>query len=247
MENIFDYEDAAKQPVEEVENQDELTETQSVEEKDETVETEKEKAKEVETEKSNATKLYSERLKSDRDKIRKDLELEIAQSFGYDTYENYVKAQSDKKLLDEGLDPEKVRPLLKEVWKTDPEYVELNKFKAEKERVEQELWVKNSLFELNNEFGLNIKDISEIDTGTIELWKKGIPLVNAFAANNYNKIKPKKVETDRGVSHLKNLPSSGNSETLGNVLTKEHLNAFKKLNPKATEEDIQKFINKNKK
>ena len=58
------------------------------------------------------TKAYSERLKKDREKIRIEEREALAKEFGYDSYEKFRDAHVDNSLLDKGLDPDTVKPLI---------------------------------------------------------------------------------------------------------------------------------------
>ena len=77
---------------------------------------------------------------------------------GYENYHDMMEQQRNKKIVDHlGLDPDKVKPLLKELLQDDPEYQDALKFKKERETLDKKIWVDNSLKELNDTFSLNIK------------------------------------------------------------------------------------------
>ena len=159
------------------------------------------------------TKAFATRLKEEKAKAKQEAKEEIAHSFGYDSWQEYVDNQTNSKLLDKGLDPEAVRPVLKDLIKNDPEYIEAMKYKAEKEELEKELFAANSIQALNNKFGTNFKSVNELDKETIDDWNKGTPLEKAFAANNYSKIidmaiKKAASNKDNGKAHLKTVTGS---------------------------------------
>ena len=133
------------------------------------------------------TKAFATRLK-EKAKAKQEAKEEIAHSCGYDSWQEYVDNQTNSKLLDKGLDPDSVRPVLKDLIKNDPEYIEAMKYKAEKEELEKELFAQNAIQALNNKFGTNFKSVNELDKDTIDDWNKGMSLEKAFAANNYSKI-----------------------------------------------------------
>ena len=197
------------------------------------------------------TKAYSERLKKDREKIRNEerrvLQEEQAQSLGYESWEEFVKESTNKKLIDEGLDPDRVTPLLKDLIKKDPEYQEALRYKKEKEEYESKVWAKTQLEQLNSKFNTNFKDVEELDDETIEMWNNGIALEKAFVANNFDKIKDSKLKkskiNDASKKHLKSVSGGGTAGT-PIVVTEDEVQAFKSVNPDATKEDIIKFKQK---
>ena len=156
------------------------------------------------------TKAFATRLKEEKAKAKVEAREEIAQSFGYNSWDEYMDAQTNNKLLDKGLDPEEVRPVLKDLIKNDPEYIEAMKYKAEKESLEKELFASNSIQALNSKFGTNFKSVNELDEETINDWNSGMSLEKAFAANNYRKlidnaIKTANVKVDNGKSKMKTI------------------------------------------
>lgn len=178
----------------------------------------------------NGAKAYSERLKKDRERIRLEERENLAKSFGYDSWDAYIDASTNNKLLDSGLDPESVRPVLKDLLKNDPEYIEAMKYKAEKEELEKQIFADTSLQTLNKKFGTNFKNVDELDAETVKLWNSGVPLVNAYAANNYasiadSAIRNANMSSDNGKSHLNNTTGSTQQST-SKEYTKEELAVF---------------------
>lgn len=191
------------------------------------------------------TKAFAKRLKEETEKVRNNEREEIAKQFGYNSWQEYVDAQTNNKLLDNGLDPEAVRPMLQDLIKNDPQYIEAMKFKAEKEELEKELFASNSLQDLNNKFGLSYKSINELDSDTIDMWNKGIPLEKAYAANNWEKIQQMAVKQaaskDNGKSHMKTVTGS-NMQTTYKEPTKDELSVFRAFG--ISEEQAKEYINR---
>lgn len=197
----------------------------------------------------NVTKIVSERLKGEKAKLEKEIRLEQAQTLGYNSWEEFQESVMDAKLLDSGFDPESAKPLIKEVLKNDPDYIELKKYKEEREKLEQVQWAKSQLENLNSKFGTNYKDVSELDDKTVELWQSGFLLENAFAAYNYDKIEQAatqraKLGTD-SKKHLQGQPSSG-TQGAQKTITDDELRRFKSINPDKTEKEIREFMNRRK-
>ena len=220
-------------------------------EPDQTVSPAVEEPKNEVSEKDKATKAYSERLKKDREKIKEELESEIrnniAKEKGFESWKDFKEAELDDQFLGKGLDPEVVRPMVKDIIKNDPEYIEAMKYKKEKEELEAKIWASNELKKLNDKFSLKIKDISELDEETIKSWNNGLSLDKAYAANHYDElqdlaIKKLKSTIGSGKDHLKDI-NSGNSAQV-KVPSDAEKQAFKKLIPGITDDQILDYINK---
>lgn len=159
------------------------------------------------------TQAFARRLKEEKAKARLEARQEIAESFGYSTWQEYADAQTNNKILDKGMDPDAVKDILKDLIYTNPEYVEAMKYKQEKEELEKEIFASNSLKLLNETYGTNYKSVDELDKQTIDAWNAGTPLVNAYAAYNMSTIIDSAVKKamsarDNGKSHLKNVSGS---------------------------------------
>lgn len=195
------------------------------------------------------TKNYSDRLKKDREKIRNEERDNLAKELGYENYEKFREAHVDNSLLDKGLDPDTVKPLLKDLIKNDPEYVEAMRFKAEKEELEKNVWAKDQIKALNDKFGLNLQSISDLDEDTVKMWNNGVSLDKAYAANHYEDLEKSSLrklkEQDSGKSHLKNVDGS-TLESDEVVVTDEIYRQFKAFNPDVTREDVKKYLNRGK-
>ena len=166
----------------------------------------------------DTTKAFAKRLKEATEKAIQEERLNIAKQFGYESWQAYADAQTNNKLLDRGLDPDSVRPVLKDLIREDPEYQEAMRYKAEKEALEKELFATNSIKMLNETFGTNYTSVDELDPETIRLWNLGTPLEKAYAANNWATIRDiavKKASTpkDNGKSHLKQVSGSSQQST----------------------------------
>lgn len=199
-------------------------------------------------EKVDQTKAFAARLKQEKAKAKQEAKEEIAQSFGYASWKEYSDAQTNNKLLDNGLDPESVRPVLQDLIKNDPEYLEAMKYKAEKEELEKELFAKMSIEALNAKFGTTYKSVDELDPETIADWNKGTPLEKAFAANNYSKlvemaVKKANVMKDNGKSHMKTVTGSS-TQTTTREISKDELAVARAFG--FTEAQFKEYVNRTK-
>lgn len=159
------------------------------------------------------TKAFAQRLKEEKAKAKIEARQEIAESFGYNSWQEYVDAQTNNKILDKGMDPDAVKDILKDLIYTNPEYVDAMKYKQEKEDLEKEIFASNSLKQLNATYGTNYTSVDQLDKQTIDSWNAGTPLVNAYAAYNMSTIIDDAVKKaiaarDSGKSHLKTVNGS---------------------------------------
>jgi hypothetical protein len=183
---------------------------------DETLETssnETQSTSPVETE--TQTQAFARRLKEEKAKAKLEARQEIAESYGYASWQEYADAQTNNKILDKGMDPDSVRDILKDLIYTNPEYVEAMKYKQEKEELEKEIFASNSIKKLNETYGTNFKSVNELDSATVDMWNKGMALEKAYAANNIQSlidlaVKKTVASRDNGKSHLTNV--NGSSE-----------------------------------
>jgi len=157
------------------------------------------------------TKAFAARLKEEVAKAREKDRQELAESFGYENWSAYLEAQQNNKFLDKGLDPEAVKPLIKEFIHEDPDYLEAMKYKAEKEELEKQIFAKSAIDALNSRFGTNYGSVNELDAETVDMWNKGTPLEKAFAANHIAELQDmavKKAQRESGKEHLKQVTGS---------------------------------------
>jgi hypothetical protein len=220
----------------------------NVEETDTVEETEETKQPTSPVEPVDQTKAFAKRLKEETEKVRLAERENIAHSFGYNSWSEYADAQTNNKLLDKGLDPDSVRPVLKDLIREDPDYQEAMKYKAEKEALEKELFATNSIKALNEKFGTAYSSINELDPETVKMWNEGTPLEKAFAANNWESIrdtavKKASVPKDNGKSHLKQVNGSSQSNNTREI-GKDELNVFKMFG--FTEQQAKEYINRTK-
>lgn len=192
------------------------------------------------------TKAFAQRLKEEKAKAKEEARKEIAESFGYNSWQEYADAQTNNKLLDKGLDPDSVKDVLKDLIYTNPDYVEAMKYKQEKEELEKEIFASNSLKQLNETYGTNYTSINQLDKPTFDMWSAGTPLVNAYAAHNMSKIVDNAVKQavaarDNGKSHLKNV-SGSSEESKTREISQDELKIAKQFG--FSETQFKEYVNK---
>jgi len=215
----------------------ESTKSESPSEKKETI-------KEVQV---DQTKEFARRLKEEVVKAKDQERENIAKSFGYSDWNEYVEAQTNSKIIEKGLNPDEINPLINEVLERNPKYIEAMKYKEEKEALEKRIWEETSLKDLNDKFGTTFNSINSLDAETIELWNKGISLDKAYAANNYTKlIKPVEVQQPTGKEHIQT-SKSGATPTDSIKLSKEQFRVFRQINGEnLTDKEILEYVAKSK-
>jgi hypothetical protein len=196
----------------------------------------------VETE----TQAFARRLKEEKAKAKLEARQEIAESYGYASWQEYADAQTNNKILDKGMDPDAVRDILKDLVYTNPEYVEAMKYKQEKEELEKEIFASNSLKQLNETYGTNYKSINELDKETVDMWNKGMTLEKAYAANNIQSlidlaVKKTVASRDNGKSHLTNINGSSEEVKVRQV-SQEELRVAKALG--LNEDKFKEYVKK---
>lgn len=200
----------------------------------------------VETE--TQTQAFARRLKEEKAKAKLEARQEIAESYGYASWQEYADAQTNNKILDKGMDPESVRDILKDLIYTNPEYVEAMKYKQEKEELEKEIFASNSIKKLNETYGTNFKSVNDLDSATVDMWNKGMDLEKAYAANNVQSlidlaVKKTVASRDNGKSHLNNINGSSEEVKVRQVSQAE-LNVAKSLG--LNEEKFKEYVKRQK-
>lgn len=192
------------------------------------------------------TKAFAQRLKQEKAKAKEEAKKEIAESFGYNSWQEYVDAQTNDKIIGKGMDPDAVKDVLKDLIYTNPDYVEAMKYKQEKEELEKEIFASNSIEQLNKTYGTNYKSVDELDKQTIDAWNAGTPLVNAYAAYNMSTIidsavKKAMAARDSGKSHLKTVSGSA-EESKTREISQDELRVAKALGLDETK--FKEYVNK---
>lgn len=199
----------------------------------------------------NGAKAYAERLNKDRERIRSEERERIAQDFGYTNWDEYVEHQTNMKLLDKGLDPDEVRPVIKELIKSDPEYLEAMEYKKKEEAAKARQWGEEEVRKLNSKFGTSFSSIDDLDAETIKLFNSGVSLDRAYASQHYEELQDlavKKAKIVNGKEHLRNPQTSTQiSPDVKYEISDKEFKKFKAINPYATEEQIKAYIERTRK
>jgi hypothetical protein len=206
----------------------------------------------------NETKAYSERLNRDRERIRNEEREkiinsernDIAKSFGYESWEDYTLAQSNSKLIEKGLDPDQVKPILDELIEKNPKYQEAMRYKKEKEDLDKQIFASNAIKELNSKFGTNYSSINDLDEDTVSMWNNGVSLEKAFADNNKSVIQENTLKGARlnetNKQHLKPINSTGSGAQNEDIIVSDkEFKLFELFNPKASKQDYIAYLKKN--
>lgn len=131
----------------------------------------------------NLTEVMTKRINTVRRKTEDEVSERVAKEAGYTSYAEMKKAQEEKLVRDHGFnidDIEKViEPLLQKRLADDPRFKKLEDL----EKREQENYINTQLNAINATTGQKLK-ISDLPQETIDLWRKGIDLEQAYYATH---------------------------------------------------------------
>lgn len=189
------------------------------------------------------TKAFAERLKTERVKIEREARNELAQSLGYDSWEDLKRENEDKMLTASGLDAEKVKPIVDKLVETHPDVIEAKKLKDEKAAEDLKKEETDALFSLNQKYGTTFSALSDLDEATQSLYKKGVPLDKAYAAEHFDDLVKSHAPSRLSKDHLSPVGNSGSS-TPPRVISEQEMALMRRFNPGVSDDDIRKYINK---
>lgn len=188
------------------------------------------------------TKAFATRLKQSTEKARKEERESIAKSFGYESYDEMIKARERKTYEDKGLDPDEVSPIVEELVKqrldSDPRMMELAEFR--KKQLEE--FGRNELAEITKLTGGKITKLNQLSKDVLDEWSKSGSLKSAYLKiEGENLITQMRSEQSRGsASHLSNLNGSSPANTNQRPLTDKEKQMWKFFNPSITDEELNK-------
>lgn len=205
------------------------------------------------------TKAFSDRLKQktlDIEKKYNDKLNAIAKNKGYDTWEEFEKAQNRDALIEAGVeDPDKFSDVLQRMIKESPEVRKANEI-IEKQQEEENEKITAEEIKLIHAIDSSINsldDISKMDNcnDVIEKLNKGYSLYDAYVLCNINKISQinkdkkdkEKINNVNSKSHLKQ--TSGGSKNYIEIPSEEYA-IYKKNLPNWTDKQIREHYAKNK-
>ena len=212
-------------------------ETTEVQDGDNEAVTEETKSNDV-----DKTKAFATRLKASTDKARKEERESIAKTFGYESYDEMIKARERKTYEDKGLDPETVSPIVEELVKqrleSDPRMQELEGYR----RQQIAEFGKRELAELTELTGGKITKFEQLPKNVLEHWQKEGSLVDAYLKLEGKKlITQMRSEQSRGsADHLAGVNGSSPTYSDQRPLTDKEKQIWKLFNPNVTDEELNK-------
>lgn len=211
--------------------------TTDVQDGDDTTVTKETKSNDVEN-----TKAFATRLKQSTEKARKEERESIAKSFGYESYDEMIKARERKTYEDKGLDPDEVSPIVDELVKqkldSDPRMIELAEFR--KKQVEE--FGRKELAEITKLTNGKVTNFNQLSKNVLDAWQKTGSLKSAYL----------QVEGENLINTMRSEQSKGSAEHLGNVngsspthnderpLTDKEKQMWKFFNPNISDEELNK-------
>lgn len=204
------------------------------------------------------TKAFSERLKQKTQDIEKKYndKLEaIAKNKGYDTWEDFEKAQNRDALVEAGVeDPDKFSEVLNRMIKESPEVVKAREIIEQQQQAENDKIMAEELKLIHAvDDSINtLDDISKMDNcnDVIEKLNKGYSLYDAYVLCNMNRIsqinKDKKdkdkANNTNSKAHMKN--ATGGSKSYVEIPSDVY-KTYKKNLPNWTDKQIREHYAKN--
>lgn len=205
------------------------------------------------------TKAFSERLKQKTQDIEKKYQekLEtIAKNKGFDTWEDFEKAQNRDALIEAGVeDPDKFSDVLNRMIKESPEVVKAREIIEQQKQDEQDRITQEEikLIHAIDDSINSLDDISKMENcnDVIEKLNKGYSLYDAYVLCNMNRIsqlskdKKEKQQTDN-INSKKHMKSASGASNDYVEIPRDIYNMYKKNMPNWTDKQIREHYAKNK-
>ena len=210
-----------------------------------------------ETPKKSKTKEYSERLNADREKIRKELELEstkkldaIAQSRGFDNWEELEKITQEEEMKELGVtDVSAFSKYLDRVISNNPKIIEATRIIQEQEAKNKEREILEEVDKIH-ELDDSISTLEDLMAhpnydAVLDKVKNGSTLVDAYKIVNFDLLMGKHSQ-EASERTYKNVNSKSHIKTTSGNISKEiHIPSdilaiYKKNMPSWSEDQIKK-------
>ena len=195
---------------------------------------------------ANGTKAYSERLNADRIRIEQKVRTETAQSFGYETWDEFIAAHRNKVIEDAGLDVAVAKPVIDKLVESNPDVLAAKRVLAEQENKAKDETISKALFDLNAKCGTKFTSIDEVDDATKALYEKGVPLDKAYRAEHFEELTKSVGSPSPTKGHLAGNNLGSGTGSPAPTITPQEMEVFRILNPSASDEDILKYVNSHK-
>lgn len=189
-------------------------------------------------EEKETTEGVAKRINEVRRKTENDTKNSVAKEFGFDNYEEFLKAKDKQAMEKAGLEDEEqqalIEKLVEEKIARDPRIKRLEEIEAK----DKENFVKTQLSEINK-MGFNYKEVSQLPQETLDMWEKIGDLKKAFIATNYDEIQTKKTNANQSsLSHL--AAPTGANKTKTRALTDEEKGIYRMVFPEISDDELNK-------
>lgn len=208
-----------------------------------------------------STKEYSERLKNDREKIRKELEEEnnkrmdsIAKSRGFENWKELEEYSNKEQLQNLGVnDTDAFEKYLNNIIENNPEMIKARAIIAEQQQRDAERQLNDQVAEISKLDG-SIKNVNDLLNHpsydkVLDRVKNGANLVDAFKLENFDTLTGR--ASDAAVQHTLNninnkshVKTTSGSATTDVVVPNEIYAMYKRNLPNWTDEQIKKHYAK---
>lgn len=190
-------------------------------------------------------------MKAEREELQrlKDQNERLAKSRGFNSFDELLaavqaeerEAQRQQYIQQHGIDPDAIKPLIDQA---------VNQHPAVQQAQEQKLqsFIASEVQELSKRFpDAGIQSLEDLAgrPDVLDLWRKGIPLADAFAVKNIDRITAQRSAAAKqaainSVNGRKHLQASGSNAGNDIVVPRDVLEAYREMNPDATVEEIKR-------
>lgn len=194
--------------------------------------------------KVETTKAFAKRLSERTSKAVAEEREAIATKLGYKSYEDMMKTTENRRLEDNGIDPEIATPVIDQIVqeriKNMPEMRELSELRELKIKE----YGKQQLAEITKLTNGEITKLEQLPKDVIELWKQTGDLKKAYLQLEGEKLilSARRAQSQGSTSHMVT-PNAANSSipTDKRLLTEDEKRVWKQFNPNMTQDELNKI------
>lgn len=212
--------------------------------------------------KKDSTKEYSERLKKERENIRKEEEVAVqtkmetfAKNRGFDSWKEMEEYDESERLQKIGVtDIDTFKKYVSDSINANPVVMEAQKIIDAQKEKDKELYVKDQISQISalDDSIKSLDDLAELDKYDeyIEKVKKGMTFVDAYKVIYFDKLASKKseavkIEALNNVNSKKHMKSTTGAGNVSNITVPADIFAMYKKNiPNMTDAEIRKHYAK---
>lgn len=194
--------------------------------------------------KVETTKAFSNRLRERTDKAVDAERERIATKMGYSSYEEMMKTQEDKQFIDQGINPDKARPIVDQMVKEQlaqtPEMQELETLRQEKLRK----FAEDELKALGDLVGQEFTSLDQVPKDVIDDWKTSGSLKQSYMKlHGEELIRKTRKGINAGTTQHMQSTGVGNGNTGGGrrLIREDELTVWRQMFPGKSDDELRKM------